>query len=278
MFNRLRSSLALPIAAAIALAIAAPAAAITNGTPDVTHENVGALLLSDADGNTIQGCTGALLAPREMLAAGHCGAIAQDLLDAGVFSSASVSFDADLNLDPVTHMVHPDHAVGVTGFAVQPGFRAGPAMSINDAGVVHLAEAVADRTPVHLPAAGALDAAAAHGGLRGVRFPVVGYGFNGYDRSQISLNVTATWDGRRRIAVPPFRSLTQSYLGLLGNASASGDGGTCNGDSGGPTFSPADGRIVVAVTAAVDPVCRSDVLQQRLDLPEVLAFLAPYTR
>src|SRR3954454_14920012 len=85
MFNLLRSSFAPPLAAAIVLAIAAPAAAITNGAPDLTHKNVGALLLSDADGNTVQGCTGTLLAPREMLTAGHCGAIAQDLLDAGVF-------------------------------------------------------------------------------------------------------------------------------------------------------------------------------------------------
>jgi len=74
-------------------------------------------------------------------------------------------------------------------------------------------------------------------------------------------------------------SLTPNFLKLLGNSSATGLGGGCAGDSGGPRFWSAEGagsNLVVAITAAGDPACRSLEENQRLDTPAVQDFLSSY--
>jgi hypothetical protein len=54
---------------------------------------------------------------------------------------------------------------------------------------------------------------------------------------------------------------------------ATGDGGTCYGDSGGPHF--LDG-VVVSLTVTGDRWCKSTDKTYRLDSPVSQEFLAPY--
>jgi secreted trypsin-like serine protease len=73
-------------------------------------------------------------------------------------------------------------------------------------------------------------------------------------------------------AIGTFNSLGPGYLRISQNA-ATGNAGTCYGDSGGPQF--LDG-IQVSVTITGDILCKSTNVVQRLDTAQAQAFLAPY--
>ena len=53
------------------------------------------------------------------------------------------------------------------------------------------------------------------------------------------------------------------------------EGGTCFGDSGGPTFwqDPTAGEILVAVTSTGDAQCVATGLNYRVDSPEILGWI-----
>ena len=67
-------------------------------------------------------------------------------------------------------------------------------------------------------------------------------------------------------------ALTQAYLKQLMNNDATGGGGTCFLDSGGPTLIPGT-NMVVAVISAGDPHCRAQGISYRLVTPQARAFL-----
>jgi hypothetical protein len=116
---------------------------------------------------------------------------------------------------------------------------------------------------------------AAGDGLRGRWFTTVGYGLGGLDRSLSSKHVSISFDGFRNVSSAPFGSLTKSHLGVLENTNATGGGGTCNGDSGGPAFPdwPGAPNYQVAITSSGDPVCRAQSRRQRLDTAVVQDWL-----
>jgi Phage integrase family len=93
------------------------------------------------------------------------------------------------------------------------------------------------------------------------------------DRGQPSFE----FDGLRRQSTSPFKGLTQAYLLLHMRTDATGEGGSCFGDSGGPKFfEPVPGKLsnlALAVTSGGDPVCRAHSVNQRLDIPSVRTFL-----
>jgi secreted trypsin-like serine protease len=71
-----------------------------------------------------------------------------------------------------------------------------------------------------------------------------------------------------------FDSLNKGYLRLSQNP-ATGNGGTCFGDSGGPNFLDVNGqRLIVSITITGDSVCRSTNVDYRLDTISAQAFLA----
>ena len=85
-------------------------------------------------------------------------------------------------------------------------------------------------------------------------------------------------DGYRRYAVGSYNSLGPGYLRLTQNA-ATDNGGTCNGDSGGPNFLGAgtsETNVVAAVTTTGDTLCNATNVDYRLDLPESQDFLRHY--
>lgn len=79
----------------------------------------------------------------------------------------------------------------------------------------------------------------------------------------------------RWYSTSPYRGLTQNNLHLLQNQAATGQGGTCFGDSGGPHFW-GDTLTIVSVTSWGDAICRSNDMTQRIDLGSVLEWLAEF--
>jgi secreted trypsin-like serine protease len=82
----------------------------------------------------------------------------------------------------------------------------------------------------------------------------------------------------RNRANQEFQSLTDAWLTNSMNL-ATGNGGTCYGDSGGPHFIHLSGietNIVVSVTVTGDAQCKSTDKTYRVDTEEARNFLAEY--
>ena len=120
------------------LALAAPAGAITYGTPDGNgHPEVGALLAPQAySAGTWAASSGTLISPTVFLTAAHC--------DLGV-SRVAVTFDASYDPTTGTEYWGTWHA--------DPDFTQAP-NDPHDIAVVVLDEPVTGITPAQLPATG----------------------------------------------------------------------------------------------------------------------------
>ena len=82
----------------------------------------------------------------------------------------------------------------------------------------------------------------------------------------------------RYVAVGTLNAVTPSWLRVSQNP-ATGNGGTCYGDSGGPNFLGAgasETNILAATTITGDTPCRSTNVDYRLDTASARAFLGRY--
>jgi hypothetical protein len=236
---------------------------IINGTPTGTsYGAVGALLLDynkdgviDADD---QWCTGTLIAPTLFLTAAHC--VYPDA-DQPLGSQFYVSFAPDLLGKKVK-------IVAATGYEWDPQFG-GSLANLHDLAIVTLpAGAAKGITPVRLPAAGALEQLA----RRGTRFVNVGYGAYEVGKGGSSYS----YDGFRRMSLSTFMSLLPTWLNLQTNVNATGLGGDCFGDSGGPKFLEGDATTIYATVSTGDAICRATSVNWRLDTPEARGFLGRF--
>ena len=228
-----------------------------------SYRSVGALLY-DFDQNGIinandQLCTGSLIAPTVVLTAGHC----LSFLPAG--STLYVSFAPDLSASGIT-------TITATGFAIDPGFGHDQSDPI-DVGVVMLpAGSTAGLTPLSLPPAGLLDTLSAQNGLKDQRFVNVGYGVD----ATASGHPRFSYDGQRRVSASEFKSLQKAWLALAMNTSATGEGGDCYGDSGGPKFLAGNTSMIVGTVSWGDTPCRSLSKNYRLDTASARTFLTRF--
>jgi len=101
------------------------------------------------------------------------------------------------------------------------------------------------------------------------KFTVVGYGGT-LDWPPPVIN----YYYRRQYAESEYRALLKAWLKLSQNQ-ATGDGGSCFGDSGGPVFwtNNSGDDILVAITSWGDPNCISPSFNYRIDTQKTLEFI-----
>ena len=235
---------------------------IVNGVPTgSSFGNVGAVMFDfNSDGLDADDwfCTGSLIAPTVFLTAAHC----LEFLPAN--AQVYVTFAPSAAEGVAT-------AIAATSFHFDPLYGHDSA-NPHDIGVVILpSNRTRGITPLRLPAAGYLDAAAAKNGLRDVKFINVGYGGDIPTTGQPLI----TYDGVRKSSISTYMALEANWLWLHMTA-ANGNGGDCYGDSGGPKLLASNPNTVLALVVTGDANCRATTKDYRVDSPTARAFLSGY--
>jgi secreted trypsin-like serine protease len=251
---------ALVVPALIGL-LANPAFGIVYGEPDDgAHPYVGSIVRdADNNGTLDQRCSGSLISSTVFLTAAHCVAGPDP-------ENRLVTFDDQITDDPTTH----------AGTAiVHPEFGSGGQADAHDIAVIVFDRAVRGITPASLPTVGLLDDLKASGDLSTLRFTAVGYGTVRETRKGGFEGILDNTE--RRQATQTANSLTQAWLTLSMNQ-ATGDGGTCHGDSGGPHLlgTGTDADTIVSITVIGDAVCKATDKTYRVDTAVAREFLSQF--
>lgn len=233
-----------------------PAFAITQATPDKENKysNVGLFAVDGGEANLWLGCSGTLISPTVFLTAGHCMAWLIGL-----------EFPIYITLDNYIYEGVPGNGwIPAKDFFVHPRYGHDQA-NLYDLAVIILEEP-AGVNPATLTTAGLLDELSAHGGLAHTDFISAGYGVQAdWEKGPPQF----FWDGWRNYASAPIMALTPTQIYLNINEHATGGGGACYGDSGGPIFLPmGNTKILVGVTSLrSDRPCRAMTTYYRIDTP-----------
>jgi hypothetical protein len=245
---------AVVVAAVLTLGVT-PASAISYGTLDGTaHPNVGALVAALPNDN-VAICSGTLVAPKIFLTAAHC--VFGDL---GTLPLA-VTFDTTVTPSSTIYRGHPVINPTYADYKGKGGFS-----DPRDMAVLVLDAAPAGITPAVVAPVGFLDRAS----LKGTKVLSVGYGTIRESRKQGPQGILDNAD--RRQGAGTYLSLQDAWLRTSMNQ-ATGNAGTCFGDSGGPHFI---GTTVVAITATGDSQCKALDTAYRMDTTTAHAFLDPF--
>jgi len=241
---------------------------IVNGEPTGDrYPSVGALLVDWWEPIGVitgedQWCTGTLVSPTVFVTAAHC-------VTGSRHTPAGVQFYVTFAPDLLAKGLK---TIRATGYAYDPLYGHDQA-NLHDLAVVFLpARATTGMVPLQLPTAGELDRLSAQGALSKTLFVNVGYGSSSSRTGPPSFG----WDGKRNMSRSEFMALQPTWLGLLMNSSATGEGGDCYGDSGGPKFIQGNPNKIYATVTTGDYACRATTWDWRLDTPEARAFLGRY--
>jgi hypothetical protein len=256
----------LPLFSALAFSLLAglPVSAITYGQPDGNgHPNVGGMLAEYVTpGRKDLLCSGTLISPTVFLTASHCTGYAESLGLTDVWVTFDASYTAKSRIYHGTMHTNP----GYNQAQSDPG----------DIAVIVLDSPVRGITPASLPSAGLFDRMSANHTLASQLFTAVGYGV--HEPTTGGGPAVYPFDDKRWVAVSSFDSLQTVWLRLSQNP-ATGDSGTCYGDSGGPNFLGAGGSetsIIAAITITGDSKCRATNVDYRLDSAAARAFLGRF--
>lgn len=249
-------------------ATSTPAQAISYGEFDGNdHPNVGSIVIRIPNRGTFQICSGTLISEDVFLTASHCTAPLDSYQVRFPGSVIGVIFDPTITESSTiyTGVWHTNPNYFTARGYDDPG----------DVAVIVLDEAPGI-APASLPTAGLLDELKQDHILKDTLFTAVGYG------TVRDTNHTG-WQGildnlDRNRAEQEFLSLTDAWLTNSMNL-ATGNGGTCYGDSGGPHFIYLEGAetdIVVSVTVTGDMNCKATDKTYRVDTEAARSFLADY--
>lgn len=246
----MRRNLVVIAVLATLLLVVAPVQAILYGEPDGgKHPNVGGLVAAEAysDGTWLY-CSGTLISPTVFLTAAHC--------DEGT-SRVTVTFDPAYQAGDKTY----------TGTWYADPLYGHDESDPHDIAVVVFDKPIKDIAPAKLPSAGSLASLAGS-----QQFTSVGYGAhevtNGPGGHQY------LYDDVRMVATGTLNAINPAWLRISMNP-ATGNGGTCYGDSGGPNFLGKT-NILAATTISGDAICRATNVTYRLDTASARAFLGRF--
>jgi secreted trypsin-like serine protease len=247
-----RASLVLAVVVVAILVWGGVASAITYGQPDGNrHPNVGALV-GTFDGQTYPYCSGTLISPTVFLTAAHCdiGTSTVYVTFDSEYTSKSRLYSGTFHSDPLYNQSQNDP---------------------HDIAVVVFDKPIKGIEPAQLPTLGQFDSVA-----KDQQFTAVGYG--GQEAVNQPGGPVIGYLDTREYAVATFNAVGPGYLRLSQNP-ATGNGGTCYGDSGGPNFlgaGSAETDIIAGITITGDSLCKSTNVIYRLDTESARAFLANY--
>jgi secreted trypsin-like serine protease len=290
----MRRSLTVAAAIAAALLTTTPASAITSGEPDAGAHPYVALMQTYDDHNVpLQVCTGSLLSPTVFLTAGHCVA-EPHATHAEIFLQPAVlpdidylialffdpNFDGSCDYSPNfdgypcfgaaggTPHAHPDFCFDCAGGMQKTVVRDVAVVTLDSP--VQLSryaqlpaprtvETLANRTPLDVVGYGVQDQVKLPGKFFGQ--PVPGHRWTG--------------SGQR------MRAQTELVTGSFSNSDefvrfTVDDGGTCFGDSGGPDL--LDDTVLAVNSFVTNANCQGVVYSQRVDVPDVRAWIAAFMR
>src|SRR5215210_1800013 len=234
------------------LAVSLPLLAITYGQPDGNdHPNVGALV-GTFDGQTYPYCSGTLISPTVFLTAAHC--------DVGT-STVYVTFDTKYTSKSKLY----------SGTFYADPFYNQSQDDTHDIAVVVFDKPIRGIEPARLPTLGEFDNVA-----KNQQFTAVGYG--GQEAVNQPGGPVIDYLDTREYAVGTLNAVNPSWLRISQNP-ATGNGGTCYGDSGGPNFlgaSSTETNIIAGITITGDSLCKSTNVVYRLDTESARTFLGQY--
>jgi Trypsin len=268
------------------LAFAAPASAISGDfVQDNEHPFVGLVVFYDENGDFIWRCTGSLLTPTVLLTAGHCADTVGGAVTARVYfqQDAGVNYDPTTEVDPVTGYPEycADDTLGVTCATSDQlyNFDFSGSLTVpdtHDVGLVILDQPIFLDEYGVLAEAGSLDQLATQRGLQDLTFTVSGYGLTYKNQEQ---NGKPNISFRERLMA--FSHLVNLNSGLNAgfnlqtSGNGTGQGGTCNGDSGGPVFYGGyESNTIVGVTSfGLNNLCRGTDFAFRTDQQAVIDWI-----
>lgn len=247
------------VAATLLVLTGANAQAITHGTFDGNkHPATGALVDYDSRGTSYAFCTGTLISPTVMLTAAHC--------NPGV-AQVKVTFESAVQNAAVMY---------VGRYSAHPNYRAGQ-NDPHDIAVIVFDQPIPGITPARLPTLGLFDTLKSNGMLAATRYTAVGFG--GQERTFDDKGKPyIAYEDKRENAVSSFGALNPAWLRLNQN-SATGNAGTCFGDSGGPNFlgsGSAETTVIAGTTITGDTQCVQSNVVYRLDTESARSFLKDF--
>lgn len=266
-----RKLFAISVTLILLLILFTPALAITYGEPDGdAHPNVGSMVAIIPDEGVFQWCTGTLISENVFLTASHCTVGVDSFLESNPGAQVVVTFDSTISEEGTFYSGSFHTNPNYNGFQGKYG-----SSDPGDIAVIVLDESPGI-TPASLPVAGMLDDLKAEHSLKDMLFTTVGYGGVRETNRTGFQGILDNMD-RKRVE-QEFLSLTGSWISMSMNL-ATGNGGTCYGDSGGPHFVHLDGEetdIVVSVTVTGDAPCKAVDKTYRTDTESAREFLASF--
>jgi hypothetical protein len=307
---RKRLGVVIAAAAATLVVASAPANAITHGQPDAgAHPAVGELLFfvpdePDSrfnDSGAWFTCTGTLLSDTVVLTAGHCTyAIGKDGASTTAGGGNGAGGDdvwIDFNDAPDFSILPPSSSYGRDqnpqryhdwAAALDASSEWHRATShphpqfdpnqffLHDAGVIVLDTPVSATQHGRISPAGFLDQFQTAPSNK-QRFTVVGYGLN-KELPHTDFGGDVRFAGTTKlVTLNGTFGVEQGTIARFSNDNGkTHQGGTCFGDSGGPTFVEGTTQIVAVTSFGLSPNCTGTDDEYRIDQSDDLAFLAGF--